>query len=297
MGFNLGFNKSKSKDTGTRDATSTTTTTAPDWLMDLLKTNTDKATTLASADPSSYVAGPNPYQTAAVKTVGGLTGSPENFKASADAIRGLMGEGAKTGADFMSRYESPYKKDVVDAAMADFDASAGKTRAAQKLDIAGQGAFGGSGAALTRSATEGELARARNTGLSSLLDNMFNRSAGYGMQDADRSLQGQAQQLAAARALADVSTGFDANQRANAGTAFDMGTTLQGIDQTQAQAPLALQAWLNENGLSPLLQALFGKTTNENEKTTGTGKTSGFNAGLKFDTGDVGKVMQAMAGG
>lgn len=285
MGFNLGFNKSKSKETGTRDATSTTTTTAPDWLMDLLKTNTDKATTLASADPSSYVAGPNPYQTAAIRTAGDLTGSPWNFDASAQTIRSLMGQGAQTGADFMSKYESPYKKDVVDAAMADFDANAGKTRAAQKLDIANQGAFGGSGAALTRSATEGELSRARNSGLSNLLDTMFNRSASYGMQDADRALQGQAQQIAAAKALTDLSTQFDANRRANAGTVFDMGTTLQGIDQTQAQAPLALQSWLNDNGLSPLLQALFGKTTNENEKTTGSGKTTGFGASMSMRYG------------
>jgi hypothetical protein len=85
--------------------------------------------------------------------------------------------------------------------MGDYDAEAGRRRAAQDLEMAGQGAFGGSGAALTRSLTEGELARGRNSRLAGLLDQMFAQGASLSAGDADRRQQAStaAAQLGQAR--------------------------------------------------------------------------------------------------
>jgi hypothetical protein len=105
--------------------------------------------------------------------------------------------------DRLSSYMTPFRDQVLAAAMDDYDADAGRRRAAQDLELAGQGAFGGSGAALTRSLTEGELARGRNSRLAGLLDQMFTQGAGLASGDADRRQQAStaAAQLAQARDL------------------------------------------------------------------------------------------------
>jgi hypothetical protein len=117
----------------------------------------------------------------------------------------LIGRGeapqAASVLDNLSAYMTPFRDQVLGAAMDDYDAEAGRRRAAQDLELAGQGAFGGSGAALTRSLTEGELARGRNSRLAGLLDQMFAQGAGLASGDADRRQQAStaAAQLAQAR--------------------------------------------------------------------------------------------------
>ena len=84
----------------------------------------------------------------------------------------------------LERYKSPYEADVVNTALADFDFGAGATRAQQALDEARSGAFGGSGAAITRSLTEGDLARGRAATSAQLRDQMFTRATGLSATDA-----------------------------------------------------------------------------------------------------------------
>lgn len=91
--------------------------------------------------------------------------------------------------DNLSAYMTPFRDQVLTAALEDYDVEAGRRRAAQDLELAGQGAFGGSGAALTRSLTEGELARGRNSRLAGLLDQMFSQGASLATGDADRRQQ------------------------------------------------------------------------------------------------------------
>lgn len=294
----IGGSKSKTTDSGTRDLTSVTTATAPDWLTQFLQKNTASATDLAAANPQNYVAPENGYQTNALNTVDKLTGSPWNFDSAADVTRGVINAKNPLGSDYMAAYENPYKDQVVNAATADFDANAGKTRAQQSLDLANQGAFGGSGAALTKSATEGELSRARNSTVSGLLDQMFNTSANLGQQDASRAIQTRAQRLQGAQQLVDLSGAYDQNQRANADALSTMGGKLQDTQQKQDQAPLDLMTWLNSQGVnSDLLSKLFGSTTNENEKTTGTSKTNGFQWGLSGTYGSSGSSGSSGKGG
>jgi hypothetical protein len=86
--------------------------------------------------------------------------------------------------DGLGKYMSPYTGQVVDAALSDYDFGAGQTRSNQALDEARSGAFGGSGAAIGRSLTEGELARGRGSLSANLRDQGFTRGAGLSAQDA-----------------------------------------------------------------------------------------------------------------
>jgi hypothetical protein len=86
--------------------------------------------------------------------------------------------------DGLGKYMSPYTGQVVDAALEDYDFGAGQTRSNQALDEARSGAFGGSGAAIGRSMTEGELARGRGSLSANLRDQNFTRGAGLSAQDA-----------------------------------------------------------------------------------------------------------------
>jgi hypothetical protein len=209
---------------------------------------------LTQLDPQSLVAGANPLQQQAASTAGGLTGSPWNFDGAADQTRYVMGANApRTGAvqasPYIQQYMDPYLNDVVNASDADLTANEGKVRAQQALDLAGSGAFGGSGAALTQSMTEGELARARASTLSGLRSQGFGQALGAAQQDAQRAqgakdlnaqLYGQQmdRSLTAARQLGDLSTSYDANQRANIGTQAALGGALRDVNQQQLQAPV-----------------------------------------------------------
>src|SRR5204863_7838261 len=121
------------------------------------------------------IAPADPLQTRAGESAAGLTGTPWNYDAAADLTRGAanttwldpymsadtpFASGGKA-YDYIDRYQNPFLHEVVDTSAADLDARAGQVRAQQSLDLAGSGAFGGSGAALTQSMSEGESARAR----------------------------------------------------------------------------------------------------------------------------------------
>jgi len=121
-----------------------------------------------------------------------VTGKATNY----DAIKAGQAQGydaqnaiasnyaASSLLEGLDKYMSPYTGQVVDAALQDYDYGAGQTRANQALDEARSGAFGGSGAAIGRSMTEGELARGRGSLSANLRDQGFTRGAGLSAQDA-----------------------------------------------------------------------------------------------------------------
>ncbi|MDB5476479.1 MAG: hypothetical protein JWP49_1990 [Phenylobacterium sp.] len=233
---------------------STTTPTVPEWASSLTQNIASRVGDVNSLDPQSLVAGANPLQSQAATVAGGLSGSPWNFDGAADETRYVMGAnaphtGAAQASPYIQQYMDPYLGGVVNAADADLSANEGKVRAQQALDLAGSGAFGGSGAALTQSMTEGELARARASTLSGLRSQGFSQALGAAQQDAQRAqgakdlnaqLYGQQMDraLGAARQLGDLSTSYDANQRANIATQAQLGGALRDVNQQQLQAPV-----------------------------------------------------------
>ncbi len=221
--------KKKTKTSSTETSRTVTTPTRPDWVDDQAKGLNDALTEWGRRDPAASVAPLSDLERRASEGAAGLGvgggwgsggtdwanwGRPTPATgpapvATAPELSGARLEGrgevpqAASVLDNLSAYMTPFRDQVLAAAMGDYDAEAGRRRAAQDLELAGQGAFGGSGAALTRSLTEGELARGRNSRLAGLLDQMFAQGASLSAGDADRRQQAStaAAQLAQAREI------------------------------------------------------------------------------------------------
>jgi hypothetical protein len=273
MGLSFGSKKKWSSQTDTT-TNSSTTPILPDWTSNLVQGAAGKVGGLTSLDPTTLVAPADDLQLQARAGAADLSGSPWNFDGAADLTRGVANTSwvepfmnaatpQATGgraSDYVSNYLNPYLREVVDTSTADFDRNAGNVRAQQALDLAGSGAFGGSGAALTQSMTEGELARARATTLSGLRSHAYETALQAAVGDADRATQtsmsntqttlqdrmqragfgfqaGQ-QALNAAKGLVDVSTARDDNMRANIGVQAGLGDTFRKIDTDFRQAPV-----------------------------------------------------------
>lgn len=276
--FSLGLNASASKSKTTRDSTGTfnTTTTplVPNWAAGPVQAATGRVGSLLNLNPGDLVAPAHSLQLRGAADSADLGGYDGNFGMATDLTRGAadtswlqphlntntpFASGGKA-YDYVDRYLNPYLRDVVDSSAADFDANAGQVRAQQALDLAGSGAFGGSGAALTQSMTEGELARGRASTLSGLRSRALEQAMSAAAGDAERatqarmanaqiSLQDQAQkagfgfqarnmQLNAGNQLGALASGLDANRRANIDVRAGLGQTMRGIDQAERQAPI-----------------------------------------------------------
>jgi hypothetical protein len=216
----------KTKTTSQSTSTATRTPTNPEWVTSGLQGLGGKIMGLANEDPRSFVAGPSTLQNQVFGDAANLTTSPR-FNQAGDIFTRVAGAGANTydpsqgkaedwsaqGYDAerfnassllegLDKYMSPYTGQVVDTALADYDFGAGETRANQALDEARSGAFGGSGAAITRALTEDSLTRGRGTLSAGLRDTAFTRGAGLSATDAGFRNQAAAANAAAANQAA-----------------------------------------------------------------------------------------------
>jgi hypothetical protein len=251
-----------------------TTPIVPEWASSLTQKGAGLIGGVADMDPYGLVAPANALQNQAAAGAAGLTGTTWNYDGAADLARGVantswvdpymsgdtpFASGGKA-SDYVDRYLNPYLHDVVDSTAADYDSHAGQVRAQQALDLAGSGAFGGSGAALTQSMTEGELARGRASTLSGLRSQAYNTALSAAGGDADRATQARIanaqtrlqdraqkvgfgfqardQQLAAANQLVGLSNDLGANQRGNIATQAQLGDTFRNIENERLQAPV-----------------------------------------------------------
>ena len=156
MSIKLGGSKKKFSNTSSGTTTSTTTPTLPGWATSLTQGAAGQVGRVMGMDPASLVAPAHPLQTLSANRAAGLTGLPWNFDRAAALTRGAADTSwltphmnaatpqaaAGQASDYLSRYQNPYLRDVVDSSAADFDAHAGQVRAQQALDLAGAGAFG-----------------------------------------------------------------------------------------------------------------------------------------------------------
>lgn len=330
--------KKKTKTSSTETSRTVTTPTRPDWVDDQAKGLNEALTEWGRRDPTASVAPLSDLERRASEGAAGLGvgggwgsggtdwanwGRPTPATgpapvATAPELSGARLEGrgevpqAASVLDNLSAYMTPFRDQVLAAAMGDYDAEAGRRRAAQDLELAGQGAFGGSGAALTRSLTEGELARGRNSRLAGLLDQMFAQGASLSAGDADRRQQAStaAAQLAQARDLErarlsqaqDATRMQDALARAQLGQEGELARQRLGLDEAasrradaESQARIGAQARAVEQArLSAPEQALArriemfsglplglfqGSVTDSQGQRNGTETTSGASLG------------------
>lgn len=135
-----------------------------------------------------------------------------------------------------AKYQSPYTKNVVNAAMADFDDFAGRQEAELAARGAKAGAFGGSRFGIAEAELQGQLSRGRNTQLSGLLDQGFRTAASLSGQDADRRQQVSLNNAQAtnARALAQAGLTQERNFY-NTGAQNQFGLAQAGMNESAAR--------------------------------------------------------------
>lgn len=191
-------------------------------------------------NPTTYgAAGYNPGSYNAT-TYGAAGYDPGSYKASEYTGSGYdatLGQASSMQAasllDGLQNYMSPYTKDVVDTTLADFDQNAGQQQAQAALEEARSGAFGGSGAAITRSMLGDSLARARASTAAGLRDQAFNTGAGLSATDAGFRQQANltnatlAQQMAMANAAAQNQASMFGADARNQSSQFNAGARNQ----------------------------------------------------------------------
>lgn len=107
-------------------------------------------------------------------------------------------------------YLNPYTSEVQDAFTNDFDTNAGRVRARQAAIQAANGGLRNSNNAIQSAETEGELARARGSGVANIRSQGFNTAAGLATGDLNREAStsqfnaGQSNQMSLAQAQIDA---------------------------------------------------------------------------------------------
>jgi hypothetical protein len=310
----------KSKSSSQSTSTATRTPINPEWVTSGLEGLGGKIMGLANENPRQFVAGASPLQTRAFVDAAKLKTSPR-FNQAGDIFNQVAGAGANTyeaqGYDAerydassllegLDKYMSPYTGDVVNTALADYDFGAGETRANQALDEARSGAFGGSGAAITRALTEDSLTRGRGALSAGLRDTAFTRGAGLSATDAGFRNQAAAanaaaanqaaafraqaaneagrfnagametalaRQLSAGGALGSLGAQEGADTRANVALQGQMGAEQRAISQALAGAPISvLQALAGTYSGLPL-NLLSGETMTGTQTGSSTSKS------------------------
>lgn len=236
-----GTTASTNNSTQSATGTSTSTPNAPSWVTGLSQSFADQI-----PNTNYQVAGLGGLQQDAVSALsgqnfGGLFGDAANI------LRGSAGYGpqqisAGDSSKGIGKFMNPYMAEVVQATGADLDYNDAGVRSQQALDLARNQAFGGSGAALTRSMTEGELARARATSLGNLRREGFSDAAALSQAEEARKLQAQiasAQAASASQANANAAAqGLLQIGNTGLNQQVGLGATQQATNQAQLNQPL-----------------------------------------------------------
>lgn len=296
-------NKSSSS-SGTYSGTDHTVTqnTAPEWVSTAMPQIYGTASSLASANPQSYVAGPSSLQNTAAGNAASLSVPWQLSGASADMNSTMQKAAPQSQAalasGYVGGYLSPYLDQVLNSSLAAFDNQAGQTQAQQDLQMAGNGAFGGSGAAINKALTNGQLQLGRGQLASNIENQGYTTALGAAQSDANNVTQvgvsnanlqndrlNRNAQLE--QALASVGNSINNAQNQNVATQAGLGSSLQQIAQNQATAPLAQQSWLASILSGLPINLVSGQTSTETQNGTqsSTGNSSGFNFGFNLQNG------------
>jgi len=255
------------KTTQTQQTHTVSTPTNPAWVDSGLAGVGQKISDLGTLDPYSLIAGTNPLIDQAAQGASQL-GTSDNYGAATDLLTRLSQSSPASLLENLPAYMSPYTNDVVNTTLAGFDQNAGRTRAQQQLDLANDSTFGGSGGAILRSLTEGELSRGRAAQEAMLRDQAFTTGAGLSNLDAQRRQEAIGQQAQIAQALASIGQAQSADARQNVSAQVSMGDVLRQIQQAQLGAPVSMaQTMAGLYGSLPL-NLLHGETQDSNSTTT-----------------------------
>ncbi|MBL8771148.1 MAG: tail fiber domain-containing protein [Phenylobacterium sp.] len=299
--------KRTTKETSSTTQNVTTQRTAPTWAEEPLKAFTGQVSGLLDRDPTDFVSGVDPLQARAGAAAAGLGGWRGGVASAMDAVQGAADGsidrvGGASLLDNLGAYESRYQDAVRRAALTDFDADAGRTRAAQAAAGARNGAFGGSRYAVREAQTEGELSRARGALDANILDSGFRLSADLADRDASRrqaaavanqgaSAQDLARRLEAGGLFGNLANVDATNARADIGAQMDAGGVLRGIDTEQRQGQLGLLGAVADLLGKGQFDLFGGQTVNGLTNSSGTSTTK--SSGSLMD--QIGQAIQIAA--
>jgi hypothetical protein len=127
-------------------------------------------------------------------------------------IAAAQNANASRGIEFSQPYENRYTDNVVNSTLSNFDEYAGRQRAAEAAQAAGNNAFGGSRFGVQRAITEEQIARERASQESGLRFGAQDRAFGLGMQDAGMATQTSQFNAQQANQQAQAQAGMDLNR-------------------------------------------------------------------------------------
>lgn len=301
-------------------STQTTTPNAPSWVAPQTQALATSTANLNGQDPYSFVAGADPLQTKAGASASALTPNNQAYGSAMGVFQGLQDAStpqvsAVTGKAAsllpnIDQYMSPYIGNVVNSSLADYNFGAGQTQAQNKLALANDDTFGGSGGGVQTAMSNDAIDRGRASLVSGLLNTAQNQAATLSNEDADRKQQmglanmtaaNQAQQfnanqyetalnrqLQAGNGMVTAANSQNAAGVSDATTQANIGSILQQIAQAHAQAPLSVQQAINTayGTLNPSNALLTGQTT--------TGKSTTSSGGLGSALGSLGSLAMGL---
>lgn len=255
-------------------STATTTTSVPDWIKNPTMANASNINAIIGAGAGAYTPQLSDLQKQAFDAAGNLTTSGYLGQAGGvlnnigDAVynpytsQGYTGQGydasgydasGYTAKDYeasslldggLDKYFNPYKDQVLNPVLADYDTQAGQTRAAQAASAAKNRAFQGSRYGVQEAQTEGQLARGRAATEGGLLSDMYGQATGLAATDAAARNQAAAANAAAQNQAAYASAGWQ-NQAAAANAAARDQAAAFGANASNA-ANAANAGWANQ---------------------------------------------------
>src|SRR5574343_907298 len=287
----MGLSTKKTKSTTNQNTTATTTPINPTFVSEGIEGLAGKiGSTFNGLAPKSLVAPANPLQTMAGANAAGL-GTPTAFTSAQNYLQGAGSAGPQKvdsvdTSGYISKFFNPYQKDVIDTSLADYDYGAGMTRAQNKLALAGDSTFGGSGGAIQTALSEDNLTRGRGALSAGLRSEGYDKALSAAQQQAAMDMQARmatanfgeqaaTRGLSAGNALTALGAAQGASDRENIATQAGVGAQLRDVAQQEAQAPITtlLQQIAAFSGLP--LDLLRGSTSTGTMSGTSTTKQSG----------------------
>jgi hypothetical protein len=289
----MSFTDKKTKSTQDSSGTfsQTSTPNVPTWISDPAQAMAGQVGKLQAQGPSAFT--PTTSSLENQVTAGAANFTPSsNYSDATGAFNNIPQVEGQSLLTNLSDYYNPFKEQITNPVMNDFDFQAGQTRAAQAAQAAQGKAFQGSRYGIQEGETEGALARARAATEGGLLSNMFTESTGLSSQDAARRQAAmeanQGAGVAKAQGLAGIDTAKNAQQLQEQAAQAAIAQRATEEQQIQQQYPLTFAAQ-TEGLLSGLNPALYtGSTTS--------GTTTGHSTGTTVVSDPIGQAANLMAG-
>ena len=315
----------------TQQSTATTVNEVPDWIKQPAMNLAGNISGLLGQGYQQFMPQVSGLGQLAVNNAAGLGLSDKFGQAGSvlsgvgDVTAGNVSYDPVTGASLLDqgleRYYNPFRQQVLDTTLADYDTQAGKTRAAQAAAAARNSAFSGSRYGVQEAATEGVLGAGRATAEAGLLSQMYGQATSLAEADAARRQQAalanqgaglsasqsnaqlglsaqtanQQAALERARQLAQLGLSEGSETRANLGVQATIGGQQTDAENAQRQYPLQFQQQIASllAGLNPELYS--GRTVSSSGSSAGTGSSTSTTKTRDSLLSNLGQVAQIAA--